>query len=58
MAEEQNFNPLVLKAVEERNYHQKQILADKITTLFGNDLSQMKIAVWGLSFKPGTDDFA
>ncbi len=56
MAEMHNVNPVVLCAVEERNYQQKLLLPNKITKLFGEDLSDIKIAVWGLSFKPGTDD--
>ncbi len=56
MAEDNGVDPLVLKAVEERNFHQKQLLPNKIIQLFGNDLSNITIGVWGLSFKPGTDD--
>jgi len=56
MAEINGVDPLVLRAVEERNYHQKHVLPQKIFSKFGMDLSDIKIAVWGLSFKPGTDD--
>lgn len=56
MAEERGFDPKVLRAVEERNYHQKQVLPKKIIELFGDDLTGVMIGVWGLSFKPGTDD--
>ncbi|EKD74077.1 MAG: hypothetical protein ACD_45C00084G0003 [uncultured bacterium] len=56
MAETNGMDPLVLRAVEERNYHQKQVLPQKIVKKFGKDLSNIKIAVWGLSFKPDTDD--
>lgn len=56
MAELHDVDPLVLRSVEERNYHQKHVLPQKITKKFGEDLSSYKIAVWGLSFKPGTDD--
>ncbi len=56
MAEDNGVEPLVLKAVEERNFQQKQILSNKIIQLFGDDLSKITIGVWGLSFKPGTDD--
>src|SRR5438445_8967848 len=56
MAEMNGVDPLVLRAVEERNYQQKKVLPQKIVEKFGNDLSGIKIAVWGLSFKPGTDD--
>ncbi len=56
MAEQNGMDPLVLRAVEERNFHQKHVLSQKIVKKFGKDLSAIKIAVWGLSFKPGTDD--
>lgn len=56
IAEENDIDPLVLRAVEERNYHQKLVLPNKVRQLFGDDLSDIKIGVWGLSFKPGTDD--
>lgn len=56
MAETAGFDPLILKAVEARNALQKQVLHQKIISIFGKDLTGMKIAVWGLSFKPGTDD--
>lgn len=56
MAESNEVDPLILRAVEERNFQQKRLLPHKITKKFGKDLSHIKIAVWGLSFKPGTDD--
>lgn len=56
VAKEANFNPLVLDAVEARNQQQKQVLHKKLISVFGEDLSKIKIAVWGLAFKPGTDD--
>lgn len=56
MAENHGIDPLILHAVEKRNFHQKHVLPGKIIELFGEDLSDKKIAVWGLSFKPGTDD--
>lgn len=56
MAEEHAIDPLVLHAVEARNQAQKQILSNKLTRIFGTDLSDHTIAVWGLSFKPETDD--
>lgn len=46
----------LLKAVIEVNDQQKFILADKIISYFSNDLHGKKIAIWGLSFKPNTDD--
>lgn len=56
MAEMHGVDPVVLRAVEERNFQQKHVLPQKIFKKFGKDLSDKKIAVWGLSFKPGTDD--
>ncbi|BCB25830.1 UDP-glucose 6-dehydrogenase 2 [Sulfurimicrobium lacus] len=46
----------VLKAVEDANDEQKHILLKKITQKFGSDLSGKRIALWGLAFKPNTDD--
>lgn len=46
----------VLNAVEYANDAQKQILLEKIKSKFGTNLSGMKFALWGLAFKPNTDD--
>lgn len=46
----------ILKAVEVANDHQKEVLLDKITAKFGSQLDGMNIALWGLAFKPNTDD--
>ena len=46
----------ILNAVEVANERQKEVLLDKITTRFGDDLSGRNIALWGLAFKPNTDD--
>ncbi len=46
----------VLKAVEAANERQKHVLVDKITARFGQDLTGRTLAVWGLAFKPNTDD--
>ncbi|MDO8314847.1 MAG: UDP-glucose/GDP-mannose dehydrogenase family protein [Rugosibacter sp.] len=46
----------VLQAVEDANEVQKHVLAQKIIKHFGEDLSGKKIALWGLAFKPNTDD--
>jgi UDPglucose 6-dehydrogenase len=46
----------VLPAVERVNEGQKRVLVDKIAARFGNDLSGKTFALWGLAFKPGTDD--
>ncbi|MGH7540001.1 MAG: UDP-glucose dehydrogenase family protein, partial [Gemmatimonadota bacterium] len=46
----------VLRAVHEANERQKAILLRKIEDLFGADLSGLRFAIWGLAFKPETDD--
>lgn len=47
---------LLLKAVEKVNERQKGILVEKVKQHFGADLSGLTFAVWGLAFKPRTDD--
>ena len=47
---------LLLKAVEKVNERQKGILIEKVTRHFGADLAGLTFAVWGLAFKPRTDD--
>ena len=56
MAKASGFEPEVLAAVEARNATQKRVLFDKIAGHFGNALRGSTIALWGLAFKPGTDD--
>jgi len=56
MAEQRQLFPLVLQSVHQRNLFQKMMLGEKISTRFGKDLSGLTFAVWGLAFKPGTDD--
>ncbi|MEN8208875.1 MAG: UDP-glucose/GDP-mannose dehydrogenase family protein, partial [Candidatus Fermentibacteria bacterium] len=46
----------VLKAVTDVNRDQKKLLVRKVTDHFGDDLSGLTIGVWGISFKPNTDD--
>lgn len=46
----------VLKAVQTVNKLQKNVLVEKVVRRFGADLSGMRFGVWGLAFKPGTDD--
>lgn len=55
-AEQHDFQPKLLQAVEERNDAQKHVLFQKIVRRFGKDLSKHTFGVWGLAFKPGTDD--
>ncbi len=56
MAQDNNLEPSVIDAVLRRNKAQKEVLGDKIVRHFGADLSGRTIALWGLAFKPGTDD--
>lgn len=56
MAKSYQFEPLLLNAVEERNKRQKEILFNKISRFYDGDLSSRRFGIWGLSFKPGTDD--
>jgi len=56
MAREKGVVPRVLSAVHETNLAQKLVMGEKIATHFGGDLRGRKIAVWGLAFKPRTDD--
>jgi UDPglucose 6-dehydrogenase len=46
----------VVKAVEKANEHQKNIIFNKMSGFFSNDLKNKLIGIWGLSFKPKTDD--
>jgi UDPglucose 6-dehydrogenase len=46
----------VVRAVEEANVRQKGVIADKIVRRFGEDLKGKRFALWGLAFKPNTDD--
>jgi len=46
----------VLNAVEDANDLQKTVLVKKITKAFGEQLSGLRFAIWGLAFKPNTDD--
>jgi len=55
-SKDMGFLPELLNAVEKRNNVQKQVLSDKIIKRFGQDLSEKTFCMWGLSFKPGTDD--
>lgn len=49
-------NPKIINAVEQVNLEQKKILGKKIVQHFGEDLSDKSFGIWGLSFKPETDD--
>lgn len=54
--QEQNIRFKILEAVDEVNNRQKQVLLDKIEAFFQGNIQGRKFAVWGLSFKPDTDD--
>lgn len=54
--EENGYPMRVLNAVEHVNEAQKSILYRKLISIMGEDLSNKRIAIWGLSFKPETDD--
>ena len=50
------YEPKLLDSVETVNQAQKQVLFDKVSRHFGGDLKGRTFAIWGLAFKPGTDD--
>ncbi|WP_345972418.1 UDP-glucose/GDP-mannose dehydrogenase family protein [Sulfurimonas diazotrophicus] len=55
-AKDFGYTPRILDAVEAVNYDQKMVMADKVIKRFGEELSGLTFAVWGLAFKPETDD--
>jgi UDPglucose 6-dehydrogenase len=55
-AEKSGYTMNVLKAVEEVNDLQKHLVFEKLNKVYNNDLSGKTIAIWGLAFKPETDD--
>lgn len=55
-AHEFGYEANLLESVEAVNYKQKQVLFEKIMHHFDNELNGKTIALWGLSFKPNTDD--
>jgi len=54
--QEFNYELRVLKAVESVNFDQKSVLVNKVLKYFNGDIKGKTIAMWGLSFKPQTDD--
>jgi UDPglucose 6-dehydrogenase len=56
IAEENGYNAQLITSVENVNDAQKLVIAQKIIKRFGEDLSGLTFALWGLAFKPGTDD--
>lgn len=55
-AEQYGYSMEVVKAVERVNNRQKQLLFEKLSNHFGGELRNRNITVWGLAFKPDTDD--
>ncbi len=55
-AEENGYDAELIGAVENVNDRQKMVIANKVITHFGKDLSGKTFAIWGLAFKPETDD--
>jgi UDPglucose 6-dehydrogenase len=56
IAKENGYTAQLITAVEEVNDAQKLVIAQKIVNRFGEDLTGFTFGIWGLAFKPGTDD--
>ena len=56
IAKENGYHAQLISAVEDVNDAQKLVIAKKIVNRFGEDLSTFTFGLWGLAFKPGTDD--
>ena len=56
IAEEYGYKANLITAVEHVNDAQKLVIANKVIKRFGEDLSDFSFSLWGLAFKPGTDD--
>ena len=56
IARENGYTAQLITAVEDVNDAQKLVIAQKIVTRFGEDLTHFTFGIWGLAFKPGTDD--
>lgn len=56
IAEDKGYKAKLISSVEEVNDRQKLVIADKVIKRFGDNLSGKTFALWGLAFKPGTDD--
>jgi UDPglucose 6-dehydrogenase len=55
-SKEKGYVPKLLDAVELVNFEQKRVISEKVIKEFGEDLQGYSFAIWGLSFKPETDD--
>ncbi len=56
IAEDKGYKAKLITSVEDVNDRQKLVIADKVVKHFGEDLNGKIFALWGLAFKPGTDD--
>ena len=56
LSQEAGYDPQLLNSVENVNSFQKNVLSKKLSDKMGQDFSGKTFAVWGLAFKPGTDD--
>ncbi len=56
IAEDKGYKAKLISSVEDVNDRQKLVIADKVVKHFGEDLNGKTFALWGLAFKPGTDD--
>ena len=56
IAEENGYKASLISSVEKVNDRQKMVIANKVIKRFGDDLNGRTFALWGLAFKPGTDD--
>ncbi|MCH9813976.1 MAG: UDP-glucose/GDP-mannose dehydrogenase family protein [Epsilonproteobacteria bacterium] len=55
-AKDYGYEPRILDAVEAVNYDQKRVISDKVIKRFGESLNDKTFGIWGLAFKPETDD--
>ena len=55
-AKSAGYEPMILSNVEKVNANQKMVLVNKVVDRFGTNLNGRTFGIWGLSFKPGTDD--
>lgn len=55
-AQTHGYEPMILSNVEKVNANQKKVLVNKVVDRFGGNLNGRTFGIWGLSFKPGTDD--
>lgn len=56
IAEENSYNAKLIESINEINVNQKKMFVSKILKCFNGDISGLTFSVWGLAFKPGTDD--